>query len=178
MTRHWFLRFLLHPTTIPCTFAFLLLFANLVPWAQVGLPVYLSPDSNRLPPCNGALEFGWPKTARVDEFIQYANIAPSAHYSINHVLGTQEFYVQTTRRSALTIVGNAVFCFALIFLASLVMRIIADLKLSLKSSFLFVTLIGILFGSFACGNLLSKSDHMESRLDWYTTEKWPAAFPD
>ena len=177
MTRHRYLRFLLHSATIPCVIASFLLFANFVPQAQVGIPVYLSPDSNRLPPCNGALEFGWPKTARVDEFIQYVDIAPSAHYSLNHLLGTQEYYVQTTRRSALTIVGNVAFCFALIFLAVLVMRLIADHKLSLRSLLLFVTMIGILFGAFACGDSLSKSEHLEASLSWYTAEKWPAAFP-
>ena len=177
MTRNRFLRFLLHPATIPCVIASLLLIVNLVPRAQVGIPVYLSPDSTRLPPCNGALEFGWPKTARVDEFIQYVDIAPSAHYSLSHLLGAHEFYVQTTRRSALTTVGNVAFCFALIFLAVLVMRLIADHILSLRSLMLFVTMIGILFGAFACGESLSKSEHLDASLSWYTTEKWPAAFP-
>ncbi|MGB7346414.1 MAG: hypothetical protein WBD20_19500 [Pirellulaceae bacterium] len=114
----------------------------------------------------------------MDEFVQYAYIAPSAHYSIHHLMGTKDFYVQTTRRSASTHFGNAAFCFALVLLAALGTRVIADHRLSLKSLFLLVTLIGILFGAFACGDSLSKSDHMAASLGWYTAEKWPAAFPD
>ncbi len=168
MTQYRILRVFLHPVAIPCALAFLLLFANLVPRAQVGMPVFFSPDSKRLPPSNGALEFGWPKSARVDEFIQYADIAPSRHYSLSHLLGTREFSIQTTRRSALTNAGNIAFCFALVLLAALGMRVIANRKLSLKSLLLIVTLIGVLFGSFACGDSLSKSDQLAASLRWYT----------
>ena len=176
--RHSFLRCLFHPITILCVIGLPLLFANFVPWTQVGIPAYLSPDSNRLPPCNGALEFGWPKTSRVDEFVQYADIAPSAHCSINHLLGTPDFYVQTTRRSRLASVGNAAICFASVLLAVLVTRVIADRRLSLRSLFVLVTLIGIIFGGFACGDSLSKSNELAASLDWYTAEKWPAVFWD
>jgi hypothetical protein len=178
MTRHRFLRFALHPVAISCVVALLLAAANFVPRAQVGLPVFFSPDSNRIPPCNGALEFGWPNTARVDEFIQYTDIAPSPHYSLSHLLGTQEVYVHKTHQSALAIAWNTAFCVALVLLAALGMRTIANRNLSLKSMFLFVTLIGVLCGSFACGDSVSKSDHLAESLRWYTAEKWPAAFPE
>ena len=133
MTQHPILRFLLHPFLIPCVVAILLLAANLVPRAQVGIPVILDPSSAKLPPCNGVLQYGWPKIARVEEVIQPTGVNPSSHYSLNHMLGTQEYYVQTMRASVVTHVANAVFVFALVILSALGIRLISNCKLSLKS---------------------------------------------
>lgn len=172
MTRHPFLRFVLHPVVIPSVAAFLLLAANLVPRAQVGIPgaAFFSPGYTGPRPSNGVLHYGWPKTARVDEFIQYTNISPSAHYSLNHLMGTQEFYVQTTRQSALNHTANSVFVIAMVVLSALGMRAIANGKLSVKSLFVILTFVGILFASFEWGNSLSTSEPLAESLRWYTAE--------
>ena len=171
MTPFRFLRFLIHPAFVAGAFALLLLVANLVPRAQVGLPVFLSPDSQRLPPCNGALEFGWPKTARVDEFIQFENVAPSPHYSLSHLLYTQRFTVQRTQQSGLVHLSNLAFCCALVLLSASGLRFLKHRRCSLNALLSIVTLIAILLGSHLSGDSVSKTDDLKASLSWYTAEK-------
>lgn len=166
----------LHPVAVAGAFACLLLLANLVPVAQVGIPVVLNPGSKKMPPANGALEFGWPKTARVDEIIQYRNIVAIRHYSPSHLFGKQEFYVLRTQRSNWTTLGNVASCVALVGFATLGAHIVRCRRLSLKSLFLAVTLVAVLVSGFSCGDAASKSDHLEASLSWYSAKKWPSAF--
>ena len=171
MTQSRYRRFLLHPAAISSAFACVLVFVNLVPRVQVGLPVFFSPSSKAVPPCNGALEYGWPKVSRIDEFLQYGNFAPVPHYSIGHLLNTQDISVRRTERSALTGFVNAAFCTALVILVSLGIHVIRHRKFSLRALLLLVTLVGILFGSLSCGDSVTKTDHLKASLDWYSTEK-------
>ncbi|MFT5524591.1 MAG: hypothetical protein ACI9HK_002546 [Pirellulaceae bacterium] len=174
MTQHAFLRTLFHPVLIACVVAFLLLSANLVPRVQCGIPVFLAPASTNRVPCNGVSQFGWPNTARVDEFIQYTNVGSSFHYSLNHLLGTQVFYVQRTRRSRLTHVANSAFILASVLLSALGVRAISNRKLSLKSLFTIVTLVGILAASFSWGSSFSISESLP--VHWDASQQKPESW--
>ncbi|MEJ7595944.1 MAG: hypothetical protein WKF77_30920 [Planctomycetaceae bacterium] len=146
--------------------AIALLTANLVPQARVAIPVFLDPSSAKLPPSNGVLQYGWPKIARVDEGIQYTGVNPISHYSLNHLWGTEKFHRQTTQTSVVTHIANGVFGVALVLVSALVTRLIATRKPSLKSAFVVVTLVGVLFASSGLGVTLSISEPMAGSLRW------------
>ncbi len=170
MKQHPFQRFRLHPIVMPTIVAFLLLAANIVPRVQVGLPVFLDPSSRKLPPCNGVSHYGWPKTARVDEFIQYSNIAPASHYSLRHLIGAQEVGIQRTQTSMFTHFSNFVFVLALVLLIALTMRVLSDRRVTTKVLFTAVSLFAVMFASFNWGASLSTSEPLANSLQWYTAE--------
>jgi hypothetical protein len=147
---------LIHPVLVPCLVALLLLAASIVPRVKCGLPVYPDPSSVNPIPCNGVLHFGWPKTARVDEIIQRSNFTSYFHprYSLNHLLGTEEFYVQKTRQSVLAHVSNAAAIFSSVLLSALGVHAFSKRSFSLKSLFAVVTLVGILTATFSWGHSL------------------------
>ena len=74
--------------------------------------------------------------------------------SLNHLLGTEEFYVQKTRQSVLAHVSNAAAIFSSVLLSALGVHAFSKRTFSLKSLFAVVTLVGILTATFSWGHSL------------------------
>ena len=144
-------RILFQPMFVPCCVAVLMLTANFIPRVQYGITYFPTPGSGYRGFSPGTLEYGWPKTTKIDEFRQYdMKVARPFHsrYSLNHLLGLQEISVQKTHRSvALTHVVNAAFMISSVVLLALGGRAISSRRLSLISLLSVVTLTGIITAS-------------------------------